>query len=208
MAFPFSRMNITLAIEDAVSEAVANRLVSDYLPGAAVSESMGNQGIGFIRRRMRDLNQIALYQNPVLVLADLDRPQDCAANRVMQLRGRLAISSNLLIRIAVLEIESWLLSDREGIAKWMNVPANAVPRSVETLQDPKRELRQLAERCRDRRLREGIAPRDVRGTHRTGQGYNDLLGEFATQHWNPEAARLNAPSLDRAIVRIAELADL
>ena len=199
---------ITLAVEDTLSEAVAIRLVNDYLPGVAVREVVGRQGIGHIRRRMRDLNQIALYQNPVLVLADLDRPDDCAANRVRQLVGRLMMSSGVLIRIAVLEIESWLLADREGIAKWMSVAINAVPRSVETLQDPKREFSQLAARCRIRRLRDGIAPYEVRGTHRTGPEYNGLLGEFVTHHWNPETARRNSHSLDRSIIRIAELASV
>ena len=197
---------ITLAVEDTLSETVATRLIIDYLPGVAVREVVGRQGIGYIRQRMRDLNRIALYENPVLVVADLDRSQDCAANRVVRLRGGLTTSShNLLIRIAVLEIESWIMSDREGISRWLRVAANTVPRNPETLADPKRTLVQLASRSQNRGLREAIAPTRVGGTHRTGPNYNETVGEFVTNHWNPEAARRNAPSLDRAITRIAEL---
>ncbi len=199
-------MNITLAIEDALSELVANRLISLYLPTATVFETIGYQGIGLIRRRMRDLNQIALYQNPVLVLADLDNPEDCAANRVGRLVGRLTIAPQLLIRIAVTEIESWILADRRGIAGLLGIAANIVPANSENLHDPKRTLVELARRSRSRAVREAMAPDGVRGTGRTGPGYNNVLGEFVTHHWNPEAARRNAPSLDRAIVRIAELA--
>jgi len=199
-------MTITLAVEDALSEFVAKRLLSDYLPGAAIRETLGHQGVGFLRRRMRDLNQIALYQNPVLVLADLDSPEDCAANRVSALIGGLPHSTSLLIRIAVMEVESWILADRRGIAGWLGVAASIVPTSSENLHDPKRTLVEIARRSRSRALREAIAPQSIRGTGRAGPAYNDSLGEFVTQHWNPEAARRNAPSLDRAIARIVELA--
>ena len=198
---------ITLAVEDTLSETVATRLVNDYLPGVGVREVIGHQGIGYIRRRMRDLNQIALYENPVLVVADLDRLQDCAVSRVGRLsEGLTAIAPNLLIRIAVLEIESWIVADREGIASWLSIATNTVPRNPEGLIDPKRTLVQLASRSRNRGLREALAPARVTGTHRTGLGYNDALSEFVTLQWNPEDARGNALSLNRAILRIAELA--
>ena len=197
---------ITLAVEDVLSEAVATRLVNDYLPGVGVREVIGRQGIGYIRRRMRDLNRIALYENPVLVVADLDRSQDCAANRVARLRESLTVSTpKMLIRIAVLEIESWIMADREGIAGWLRIAANTIPRNPEDVADPKGTLVQLAGRSRSRGLREAIAPLRVLGTHRTGPNYNQAVGEFVSQHWNPEVARLGSPSLDRAIARIAEL---
>ena len=199
-------MSITLAVEDALSEVVAKRLISDYLPSAAVIETFGHQGIGLLRRRMRDFNQIALYQNPVLVLAELDSLEDCAVNRVTALTGRISLSPNLLVRIAVLEVEAWILADRSSIANWLGIATTIVPQSVETLIDPKRALVELAGRSRSRRLRESIATQSVRGSSRTGPRYNGALGEFVIQHWNPEVARRNSPSLDRAITRIAELA--
>ena len=198
---------ITLAVEDTLSETVVTRLVSDYLPGVGVREVVGRQGIGYIRRRMRDLNQIALYQNPVLVVVDLDRPQDCAASRVVRMSGGLtATAPNLLIRIAVLEIESWIMADREGIAGWLKIATTAVTRNPESLTDPKRTLVQLATHSRNRGLREAISPAQGSGTHRTGLGYNEAMSEFVNQIWDPEAARHVAPSLERAITRITELA--
>lgn len=198
---------ITLAVEDTLSETVTTRLVNDYLPGVWVREVIGRQGIGYIRRRMRDLNQIALYENPVLVVADLDRPQDCAANRVFRLsNGLTSAAPNLLIRIAVLEIESWIMADLEGIAGWLRIAANTLPRNPESLDDPKRALVQLASRSRNRMLREAVGPSRVLGTNRTGPNYNEAVGDFVTQLWNPEVARRNSHSLDRAIARIVELA--
>ena len=143
---------------------------------------------------------------PVLAFADLDRPQSCAPTLVRELSNGLTIAPDMLIRIAVMEIEAWIMADREGFAKWLSIAASIVSRDPESLNDPKRTLVQLASRSRKRALRQGIAPAHVLGTHRTGPDYNDLLDEFVTQHWNPDAARGHAPSLARAIARINQLA--
>ena len=200
-------MLVTVAVEDELSASVAERLIGDYVPRAEITRVMVLGGINNIKGRMQGLVQIAWLQDMVLVLADMDSPRGCPPDLVSELYGELTIAPNMLIRIAMLEIESWILSDREGIARWLEIALNAVPRNPEGLNDPKRSLVQLAARSRNRRLRETIAPRRVLGTNRTGPGYNEAVGEFVTQLWNPADARRNASSLDRAIVRIAELAD-
>ena len=199
-------MLITLASEDDLSESSAKRLIGQYVPQAEIILSMVLDGIKNVKGLMRDLNQIALYQNPVLVLADLDNPQRCPGDVVRDMTERLSVAPDLHIRLAVPEIESWVLADREGIAQWLGIPASVVPRNPESLADPKRSLVQLAARSRNRNMREAIAPVRVLGTNRTGQGYNEVVGGFVAQRWNPETARRNSPSLDRAITRIAGLA--
>lgn len=199
-------MQITLAVEDNLSRAVARRLVREYLPLAKISgEFVAGGSIG---SRIPGLNQRALHVGPVLALADLDRPMDCPAALVGQYSRGLTVSPRMLIRVAVLEVESWILADRTGIAGWMGISANAIARNPENLIDPKRSLVELANRSRNRLLKEAIAPRNVLGTNRTGPGYNETVSEFVSQFWNPEAARRNAPSLDRAISRIAEMGTL
>ena len=196
-------MQITLAVEDTPSRAVARRLIDEYLPLAEIFEEF--VAGGSIESRIRGLNQRAFYVGPVLALADLDRPMNCPAALIGQYCSGLTIAPNMLIRVAVLEIEAWIMADRAGIAGWLGVAASTVSRNPESLDDPKRSLVQLATRSRNRHLREAIAPRNVLGTNRTGPGYNDTIGEFVTYLWNPGVARLNAPSLDRAIARIVEL---
>ena len=197
-------MRITLVVEDDLSGVVAKRLVNQYLPAAEIS------GVfvagGSIKGRIPGFNQRARHFGPVLALADLDRPMRCPIDLVRELSNGLIVEPDLLIRIAVLEIESWILADRENMAQWLGVSVGNIPRNPESLEDPKRTLVQLANRSRFRRLREGIAPIRVLGTHRTGPNYNAIMGEFVSGHWNPETGRRNAPSLDRTIVRIAELA--
>ena len=151
------------------------------------------------------MNQRAKYIGPVLALADLDRPLDCPANLVRDMTQGLEVSPNLLIRIAVLEIESWILADRAAIAKWLGVSESIVSRDPESLDDPKRALVALAGRSRNRGLREAISPSYALGASRTGPGYNEAVGEFVARRWNPDIARRNAPSLERAIARIAGL---
>ena len=184
--------------------AVARRLIDEYLPFAEIFEEF--LAGGSIQSRIPGLNQRALYIGPVLALADLDRPMSCPAILVGQYCSGLTMAPNMLIRVAVLEIEAWIMADRTGIAGWLGVAASTVPRNPELLTDPKRTLVQLASRSRNRGLRESIAPARVTGTHRAGPNYNETIGEFVNQQWNPEVARQNAPSLDRAVTRISELA--
>ena len=196
-------MQVTLAVEDILSRAVARRLIDEYLPTAHIFEEFVTGGS--IESRILGLNQRALYIGPVLAIADLDKPRSCPAELVGQFSKGLALAPTMLIRIAVLEIESWILADRAGIAKWLGVASSVVTRDPELLGDPKHSLVQLASRSSKRYLREAIAPRSGLGTSRTGPDYNDTLEGFVSQIWDPETARRNAPSLDRAITRIAEL---
>ncbi len=198
-------MLITIAVEDVLSESVARRLIAAYTSGAEVIEVFGLGGIGSVKSRIAELNQRVQYLGPVLTLADLDRPSGCPAEVVQELRGGLTLLPGMLIRVAVLEIEAWILADREGIAQWLGVALNTIPPSPENLDDPKRAFVHLAARSRNRQLREGIAPKNVRGTHRVGPAYNIIVSEFVMQLWNPDAASRNSPSLQRAVNRIAEL---
>ena len=199
-------MLITLGVEDELSELVARRLVTEYAPNMQIIDTIGLQGNRQLREQLRRLNQIATNRHPALVLTDLDRPQSCPPALLQEWTQSLAMAPNLLLRVAVLEIESWLLADRHGIARWLSLAVNQVPSNPESILDPKRTLVELAGRSRNRALREAIVPRRGAGTHHTGPGYNESVGEYAINHWNTEAARSNAPSLDRAIIRIVELA--
>ena len=199
-------MRLTLAVEDRLSESVAKRLIAEYAPNLQIAQTTGLQGNGPLRQSLRRLNEIATHLHPTLVFTDLDRPESCPAELLRDWTQGLTLSPRMLIRVAVLEIETWLLADRTGIADWLSVAISRVPDNPETITDPKRTLIELANRSRKRDLREAIVPRRGIGTHHSGPGYNQSVGEFASQYWNPGAARGRSPSLDRAIIRIGELA--
>ena len=104
-----------------------------------------------------------------------------------------------------MEIEAWALADRQSLAEWLGISISVVSRSPDDVHDPKRELIELARRSRKRELREALVRSLPDGLFRPGPGYNDYLGNFVAQLWKPETARLNSPSLDRAIRRITEI---
>ena len=204
-------MFVTLAVEDRLSETVARRLIADYAPGLQVFETMGLKGNNYLRQNLRQLNQIASNLRPALVFTDLDRSLSCPPalihNWTEGIRQSPDLRSpDLLIRVAVLEIEAWLLADRHNAADWLSVAISRIPANPESIPNPKRLLIELAGRSRKRELRTALVPRRGIGTDQIGPDYNQAVGDFAVNHWNPEIARQYATSLNRAIIRIAELA--
>jgi Domain of unknown function (DUF4276) len=105
---------------------------------------------------------------------------------------------NLIFRVAVREIEAWLLADRENIAQFLQISSAQIDRSPETLRDPKTALIQAVKKhSRSRNIRMDIVP--IGATSSIGPNYNGRLSEFAIQQWDVKLARANAPSLDRAM---------
>lgn len=196
---------ITLAVEDRLSEAVANRLLADYAPDMPVTGTEGLNGFGQLKAKLPSFNMIARYREPVLIITDLDNPASCPVALIQEWRQNQVFEPGLLFRVAVMEIEAWLIADRSRLAQWLGIEDRLVPRNPEHITQPKESLVALARRSPKRALREAIVPRR-NGTRTTGPGYNDHVSDFATRHWNPEMARRSAPSLDRAIARIGELA--
>ena len=199
-------MQITLAVEDILSESVAHRLLQDYAPNLQPSRTEGLTGYGQLKSRFASFSMIARYREPVLLITDLDNPQSCPLALIQEWRKSLTPEPNLLFRVAVMEIESWLIADRAGISKWLSIANRRVPRLPESLPRPKESLVGFATRSRKRALREAIVPRPG-STNKVGPGYNDALGNFAMNYWNPEEARSFSPSLHRAITRITAFSD-
>ena len=153
---------------------------------------------------MPTYDKISLYNEPMLVITDLDDPNLCLIDLLREWCQGLQMPPTFVFRIAVTEIESWLLADRERMAQWLGVSKARLPRTPEDVERPKECLVRIASRSRYRKIREAVVPA-TRSTRSTGPGYNQYVSAFVTDLWNPETARVAAPSLDRAIKRIAEL---
>lgn len=198
-------MLVTLGVEDILSESVARSLVREYAPEAQIVNVIGLQGNQALRRRIGDFVDIARYIGPSLVITDLDRADACPVDLVRDWTNGLPAVPDFLMRVAVLEIEAWIIADRQAIAEWLGISVDVVPRNPEEALDPKRELIELARRSRKRDLREALIRGLPDGLFRPGPGYNSYLERFVSQNWEPERARLITPSLDRTISRITEL---
>lgn len=191
---------ITLATEDELSEAVGLRLVAEV--GLRAETRIRRSGNGYLRSKASSFRDIARFQ-PVLVITDLDREQ-CAAAIRRAWFGARNLEQDLLFRIAVREVESWLLADHHAIAGLLRIRPETVPRDPDGLRDPKAALIRLAARA-PRSIRDDIVPRPG-AVASQGIGYNGRLSELVRGAWSPRDASDRSPSLSRARSRLTELA--
>lgn len=136
---------------------------------------------------------------PHIVLTDLDR-NDCAPGLI----ERLAVTSipgQMIFRVAVREVESWILADRSGIAGMTGLPLAKLPIEPDLIEDPKQYLLNLVRRCKKSRLKRDVLP-EVGSTASKGIFYNDRFGTFARTEWNVDAAAKRSPSLNKALLRL------
>lgn len=188
---------INLVVEDALSEAVLLKILRSSQNRFAVGTSYGRSGFGYIKRAIKGFNNAAIG-TPFLVLSDLE--EECAPQQINTWL-RIPKNHNLLFRIAVKEVESWVLADRTGFASFLNIKRVFIPRNVDSIPHPKHYLINLVKRSRKRSLREAIVP--VPGTTaRVGPDYNGALSDFVSNFWNVHEAKDNSESLGRAITVI------
>jgi hypothetical protein len=192
-------IHVNLVVEDDLSESVLRRLLRDSRQHYEVASVLPGSGFGYIKKRIVDLNRAAAGAN-YLVLTDLDTGQCAAAllrDWLPQPRHR-----NLLFRVAVREVEAWLLADRAEFASFLGVVERRIPQDAEQMDDPKAHLIALARRSRYRRVREDLVPA-VGTTAKQGPGYNSRLAEFVDSRWDPHRAGQRSNSLRRLIERLA-----
>jgi hypothetical protein len=194
-----------IATEDRLSETVAERLIVEAGHTVAAKipkDRRKHAGFGYLKTRLPDF--IASCHGGVnfLLLTDLDN-RTCPLNLLDYWLGATAKPDNLLLRVAVREVEAWVLADRIQFSDWLGVAESIVPSAPETCLDPKADLLKLASKSKFRELRDGLLPkRDA--TSKVGLEYNDLLCEFVKEKWRVEEASRLAPSLERTIHRLRE----
>lgn len=186
----FVRAPVNVLVEGLTDEPVARRILEHA--GLAVGTIFSASGSGELDRRLPRYNAAAVH-TPWFVLRDLDR-HPCPVT----LRETLLPqpSSKMMFRIAVREVESWLLADRKALCAFFKLAEGQVPEAPDALADPKARLVQLGMRSRDRRLREGMTP--IRGAP-VGREYTQLVTAFALGPWRPAVAARHSESLRRCI---------
>lgn len=108
-----------------------------------------------------------------------------------------------MLRIAVREVESWVLADHEAMRKLIG-KKGTLPPEPDELPDPKQHLLKLA-KLAARPVREdlvkatgAVASQDI--------GYNRRLTAWVGSNWSPERAAQRSPSLQRTREHLKELA--
>jgi hypothetical protein len=201
MPEPFA---LTAAVEGLCDEAALRKVCTSM--SIHLGDVYGRNGKNFLRSRLAGYNNSARYR-PWIVLLDLDRDFTCAGEAV---RSWLPTPADLMcLRIAVRELEAWLMADIESISRFLGLRREWIPQNPETLPDPKQTLISLVGRSWSRAIREDMLPRPGAG-QKVGPAYTARVTEFIGNQdsgWRPEIAAERAPSLRRLIAAIEKLRD-
>ena len=193
---------VILAVEDTLSDAVSTKILEYF--GLEIVQKIGFKGNSFLKENARNLNRTAKRFYNVFLLTDLDSPKNCPPKLIQSWVGA-PLNSGFLFRVAVMEIESWIMADRRGIAKFLSVPLNRIPHNTDEIEKPKEFLVSLARRSRKRTLRRELAPAQGAATAKVGPLYNARFNEFVRDYWDLERAATVSVSLKRTMDRISSL---
>ncbi len=191
---------IALATEDVLSEAVGIRLIEELKGKFEINHFLRKGGSGYLRSKIQNWKELSRHQC-VLLITDLDR-KECPQLLLNDWLGRTPVPPNLLIRIAVREIESWILADHQAVQNLMG-KAVRISANPDELPDPKHYLLGLA-----RKAVKPVSDELVKiegAVASQGIGYNALLEKIVRECWSPERASEHSPSLRRARIRLREL---
>ena len=190
---------VRVATEGLVDTVVVRRICQEV--GVDVLAVYGERGKDALDGALAGFNAAARH-GPWIVLRDLDTDAECAPT----LRARLlpAPARGMVFRIAVREVESWLIADRHSFARYFTVPAGRITFSPESIERPKDYLVNLARRSRSRAIRDDVVPR-AGSKGRVGPGYAGRIIEYVATAWSPVEASVRCDSLKRCLDRLAQV---
>ena len=189
---------INLAVEDVLTEALLRTMLNRSGRQFAVGSCFRRSGFGYLKNKINGFNNAA-RGIPFLIVTDLDQTECPPVLMREWLPGKK--HDNLLFRIAVRSVESWLLADRSAFGAFLGIKEKLIPTKPDELDKPKRHLIELAARSRKRELREAIISAQG-STAKIGPDYNGRLIYFVQNHWNVNEAIKYSPSLNRTFKAI------
>lgn len=195
-----SLISAHVAVEGPTDEVILRPLLA-HAGIAPPAFFLGKKGKGHLDQNIKRYNRAAETQ-PFIVVRDLDHDEPCAPELVARLLP--SPSENLLLRIAVRQVESWLLADRQAIASHFAVPKTAIPHTPDSLDNPKRALVACLQRSRRREVRERMTPRPDSGAV-VGPEYPSGIEAFVEQSWSVARAAEGSPSLARCVAAMERL---
>lgn len=167
---------------------VKTRYPLKELPGGEanvqnVAERRGLSGYGQLRVNLPAFNAAAEHGQRFIVLTDLDVHVQCPGQLISSWLPSVNPSPNLTFRVAVKEVEAWLLADSANLAAFLAVDAAMMPSAVESLADPKLEIVRIASSSRSPDVISDLVPK-VGSTAEVGR---DIWRQYAVRrdHWKP-----------------------
>jgi hypothetical protein len=133
--------------------------------------------------------------SPWFVLRDLDDDAPCAGKFLAALQFKP--SRWMCFRLAVRELEAWLLADREAVSQFFRVDDRHIPVNPDIEPDPTATPVALARKSTSSAVRRAMVPARGRGGQ-VGPLYEATIIEFGEKAWQLERASQTSPSLQRA----------
>jgi len=192
----------TSVYEDEPTHQVMLKLY-DYFQGCfSETFTIPCHGYGKIKKQIPVYNQAAQH-GYYFVLTDLDNKYACAPLLIKDWLPDKA-ANQMLFRVAVHEIEAWLLADRKNFADFFSVSLSLIPLNPDNEKDPKLTIISLAKKSRKREIKEAFVPVDIYVSQ--GPGYNTQFQNYIQNYWNIDSARKNSPSLEKTIKALEKIA--
>jgi hypothetical protein len=190
-----SDIPINLAIEDDLSEAVLKEILQQSQRPFSVGSCLKRGGFGYLKKILPGINYAA-QGSVYLVLTDLDN-NECPLALMSQWLSAPK-HPNLIFRVAVREVEAWVLAHRQAFAEFIGISVDLIPDDVDSVGDPKKLLIDLAKKSKNRQLRDAIVPAP-KSTAKIGKDYNGQLIQFISSKWQADRAICHSRSLERAV---------
>lgn len=181
---------VKYAVEGRTDQPIAEKLLQ--AAGLEPERPLIAYGKAKLNKKLPDLNRSA-RQLAWLVIRDLD--QDDRNRCVPDLRKTLLngqANIGMCFRLAVRSSEAWLMADSESFTDFFAVHRR-VPPDVDQLNDPKQVLTNLCRKSQNRRIREGVPPRQGSG-RQVGPEYVAIMQDFVQRAWRPDRAHQRSPA--------------
>ena len=192
-------MIVSGVVEGAVDDAVLRRLLWDA--GHGVGPIHVKNGKAGVLAKLHGYNAAAEFGS-WLVLVDLNGDESCAPTFAANLLPNPG--PGMRLRVAVRQVEAWLLADKRRFAQFLRVGQARIPENPDALADAKQFVVDLARRSSSSSVRADLVP--TRGSgRRVGPGYVPRMIEFIESAWAPDEASSRSESLRRCVRCIASM---
>ena len=190
---------LNLIFEDELSGAVLKKIIQSTKRPFEIGINYRTGGFGKIKSKIKGFNRSAKGM-PYCVLVDLDE-NECPPSLIDDwLDGPK--EEQLIFRVAVREVESWLLASIRSFSKYFGLSSDVViPDDVDSIEKPKEFLIDLIRNTRNRQYLNDIVP-PKGSTARVGPDYNGRLVEYLDSAWDIDEAKSHSKSLDSAFEAI------
>ncbi len=173
-------------------------MLQDTRRGFSIGTCYCRGGFGYLKKNIKHFNNAA-KGTPFLVLTDLDQAE--CAPAMIKVWISCSLHSNLIFRVAVREVEAWVMAHRKAFADFLSIQEKMISCHPDDLNDPKQEIIKLAKKSRKRELREAIVPAQG-STSSIGPDYNGKMIDFIRKRWVVSEAAKCSPSLKKTFVAI------